>query len=203
MIKSPENKTPVVNRKGAPKRSRPLPGRRNSYDPYSATERDFVRYLDYEGPTVFECRPPPVGYFHPASLGEVRAVFGNLSPRYVEGIRLVCLAGLSRRQKSRRYLKFGAYVDGCIFLYPLPENLVIYQCPEGLRPDPVHDLRRFGAQWTDDGRRLKLEREGARRYYLESVLLHEIGHHNDHRTKSLSEPFADHFARMTTKTTKA
>ena len=67
-----------------------------------------------------------------------------------------------------------------------------------LKPDTINVYRRAGAAISEagTGTEITFNTEALRRFYLNDVLMHEIGHHNDHqlRAQRKREGFAEWFA---------
>jgi hypothetical protein len=84
-----------------------------------------------------------------------------------------------------------------IYLYPLQASLVEhYGRPP--RPAEYNEARMYGGRWVQRGNRWKLiwTEESVRRFYLDNVLIHELGHLLDNRNTNHRdrERFADWFA---------
>lgn len=137
--------------------------------------------------------PAPKGYVYPCTLGEVKRQLRRVPPEYTEGLWQVRLSNQIRRYRDRD----GDYLDGEIRLFPYPERLTF---PVSPRPNDPWDQEwlAWGAQVVDDAgiRSLQWSRDALRRYILDHVLLHELGHHYAaHRGLPDSERAAERLAR--------
>lgn len=84
-----------------------------------------------------------------------------------------------------------------VYLYPIEESLVeTYTRPP--KPEQVIEAKMYGGVWTQDGKlwRLSWTEHALRDFYLNNVLIHEIGHVNDtrNRNQNARERYADWFA---------
>lgn len=154
-------------------------------------------------PPRVEARAPRPGHLHPASAAEVRARLAALGPRFFYGLTLVELAqGQPGRTVFGRFTPIGQLR---LFDVPTPP----WRLP-GLSVDDALRLLRAGARVDlpdPDRPEVVVDWPGTtlRDFYLDEVLLHELGHHAlQHftgkrrppraRTKD-HEAFAERFAR--------
>jgi hypothetical protein len=118
--------------------------------------------------------PPPKGHIYPCTARELKRQLRRVPPRYLEGLRQIRFSNQIRRFRDRD----ADYLDGEIRLFPYPERLIF---PASPRPHDPWDQEwlAWGAQVVDDGgvRSLQWTPAALRRYILEHVLLHELGHH--------------------------
>ncbi|HEY0983415.1 MULTISPECIES: hypothetical protein [unclassified Schlesneria] len=138
------------------------------YEPQQRSTIDFVE------------EAPGAGYFHPVTVDEIRERLAQLPSTFTEGIEVVQLSGMTR--KRRLFPLYGMQWGPNVYLYPVEESLVeSYLNPP--RPDQLVEARMFGAQWSQSGHEWKLTwtRETIRDFYLNNVLIHEVGHVNDTR----------------------
>jgi hypothetical protein len=82
-------------------------------------------------------------------------------------------------------------------LYPVEENLVEHYAKPPC-PAVYNEARMFGGRWIQEGSGWSLEwtRPALEDFYLNNVLIHELGHLVDHRNNSYRdrERFAEWFA---------
>jgi len=85
-----------------------------------------------------------------------------------------------------------------IYLYPIEEELVEYydQAPT---PNQMNEARMFGGRWTQDrgtAWRLVWSERAIKDFYLNNILIHELGHLLDGRNNSYvdRERYAEWFA---------
>ena len=135
------------------------------------------------------------GFVHPVTLLDVRERVAQLPERYRCSIEVI---QLSRMTKKRSLFPcYGMQWGPSVYLYPIEESLVeTYVRPP--RPEQVIEAKMFGGRWVQEGGvwRLYWTPETIRDYYLNNVLIHEIGHVNDQRNTNFDarERFANWFA---------
>lgn len=153
---------------------------------YEPQQRDSIEYVE---------EPAGIGYFHPVTVEDVQKRLAELPPSLTSGIEVIQLSGMTR--KRRLFPLYGMQWGPNIYLYPVEESLVeTYLNPP--RPDQLVEARMFGAEWLQIGDEwnLKWTRETIRDFYLNNVLIHEVGHVNDTRNTNAHkrEQFAIWFA---------
>jgi hypothetical protein len=84
-----------------------------------------------------------------------------------------------------------------IYLYPIEENRIeTFSRPP--RPAQVIEARMYGGRWVQRGREWQLvwSEEAIRDYYLNNILVHELGHLVDDRNTGYQdrERYAEWFA---------
>jgi hypothetical protein len=141
-------------------------------------------------------QPAGDGYRHVISAEDVRHRLAQLPPRLVGPLGVVQFSQMTR--KKRRAPCYGMQWGSTIYLYPIEETLVETFCHP---PKPAQRIEAamFGARWqpADGGRwQLVWTEEAIRDFYLNNVLIHELGHILDNRNSSHRdrERFAEWFA---------
>ncbi|MGA2588611.1 MAG: hypothetical protein ABSH32_01725 [Bryobacteraceae bacterium] len=123
-------------------------------------------------------QPPRAGFHHPAGKHEILEMLRAIGPLAIYGLRSIELV---RAPTSRAAtVAFGRYrAPGRIVLYEQP--LPPWRLPGLIAPATRRSLERTGALLTmlpDAGATIvDWPEETLRRFMLEEVLLHEIGHH--------------------------
>lgn len=147
------------------------------------------------GKLRFVVQPAGKNYLHPVTTDEVRARLAELPQQFSRGVEVVQLSRMTR--KRRTFPCYGMQWGQTVYLYPIEASLVeLYVRP----PNPAQEIeaRMFGAEWGRDGRywTLAWTPERIRDFYLNNVLIHEVGHINDQRNSSYRdrERFANWFA---------
>lgn len=138
---------------------------------------------------------PGTGYIHVVTPEEVRQRLSQLPAGLLRGLEVVQLSGMTRKRLS--FPCYGMQWGSAIYLYPIEESLEeSYFRPPS--PQQLIEARMYGGTWINDGAkwRLRWTQEAIRDFYLNNVLIHEVGHINDSRnTRSLDrERFANWFA---------
>jgi hypothetical protein len=118
--------------------------------------------------------PAPKGYIYPCTVGDLKRQLRRVPPEYLDGLWQIRLSNQVRRYRDRD----GDYLDGEIRLFPYPERLIFPASPKPNDPWDQEWLA-WGARIVDDAgvRSLQWTPEALRRFILDHVLLHELGHH--------------------------
>lgn len=135
------------------------------------------------------------GFRHLLTEDDVRARLAQLPGWMVEPLEVVQFSRMTR--KKRHAPCYGMQWGNTIYLYPIEEALVETFCqPPG--PAQKIEAAMYGARWEPTGGtwRLIWTEDTARDFYLNNVLIHELGHILDNRNTSTKdrERFAEWFA---------
>ena len=126
---------------------------------------------------------------------DVRRRLAQLPEWMVRPLQVVQLSQMTR--KKRRAPCYGMQWGNAIYLYPIEESLV-----ESFRqpPKPAQRIEAsmYGASWANEGGKWRLiwTEQSIRDFYLNNVLIHELGHILDSRNTSHRdrERYAEWFA---------
>jgi hypothetical protein len=140
-------------------------------------------------------QPAGSSYLHPVSVEEVRARVARLPTEFTRQIEVIQLSSMTRKRQF--FPLYGMQWGPNIYLYPMEASLTeIYRRPP--TPQQLVEARMFGGEWSQVGGewRLSWTPDTIRDFYLNNVLIHEIGHVNDQRnTNSIArERYANWFA---------
>lgn len=135
------------------------------------------------------------GFRHVVTEEEVRARLARLPAWMVQPLEVVQLSCMTK--KKLRSPCYGMQWGSTIYLYPMEESLVeTFSQP----PKPAHKIEAamYGARWETRRGQWKLiwTEEALRDFYLNNVLIHELGHILDNRNTSYRdrERYAEWFA---------
>jgi hypothetical protein len=139
--------------------------------------------------------PAGQGYIHPVSIAEIRERLAQLPAHLVSGLEVLQLSRMTR--KRRTFPCYGMQWGTSVYLYPIEESLVEpYVRPP--KPAQLIEAEMFGGKWAKEGDvwTLTWTPESIRDFYLNNVLIHEIGHINDQRNSNYQdrERYANWFA---------
>lgn len=140
-------------------------------------------------------QPAGTGYIHPVTADDVRERVLQLPAEFQEKLQVVQFSRMTR--KRRLFPCYGLQWGSAVYLYPIEESLeeVYVRAP---RPAQRIESEMYGGRWVQDGPlwRLIWTENTIRDFYLNNVLIHEIGHINDQRNTTFRkrEQFADWFA---------
>ncbi len=144
---------------------------------------------------AFVVQSPGPGFLHPVTADEIRDRLRQLPAPFTRGIEVIQFSRMTH--KRRLFPCYGMQWGPNIYLYPIEESLVeTYVRPP--RPQQWIEAKMFGGTWSQDGDlwRLAWTQETIRDFYLNNVLIHEIGHVNDRRNTNFDnrERYANWFA---------
>ncbi len=125
-------------------------------------------------------QPAGDGYIHPVTIEDVRQRIAELPVRFTQPIEVVQFSAMTRKRSL--FPLYGMQWGPNIYLYPIEASLQeTYRRPP--TPQQLIEARMFGGVWKQEGRiwTLSWARESIRDFYLNNVLVHEIGHVNDSR----------------------
>jgi hypothetical protein len=142
-------------------------------------------------------RTEPAGedYIHPVTVEEVTERIAQLPKRFLQHLEVVQFSRMTR--KRALFPCYGMQWGTAVYLYPIEASLTeIYAGAP--RPEQLIEARMYGGTWEQEGRgwRLIWTPEAIRDFYLNNVLIHEIGHTVDDRNSSFQdrERYANWFA---------
>lgn len=141
-------------------------------------------------------QPPGDGFVHAVTSGEVRDRLALLPSQFLETLEVVQLSQMTRKKKT--FPCYGMQWGPTLYLYPVNEGLIeyFYRPP---RPAEIVEATMFGAKWRQESSSMWLlewTAETIRDFYLNNVLIHELGHLLDSRNTSYvdRERYAEWFA---------
>lgn len=148
-----------------------------------------------DGKLLCIVQEPSAGYVHPIKEAETRDRIAQLPSQFREGVEYVQFSRMTR--KRRLFPCYGLQWGTAVYLYPIESNLEeLYCCAPS--PQQKIETERFGGRWIQDGSHWWLiwTERTIHDFYLNNVLIHEIGHINDHRNTNFAdrERYADWFA---------
>jgi hypothetical protein len=135
----------------------------------------------------------PEGYIFPCSIAEIRKSLMEIPTEHLSGIKRIRLSGQKVTNAD------ASYIDGTINIYAIPRDLKFIfteKPPESL----LKEYSRFGARWEVLGENWYCywRLDSFKKYILEHVLFHELGHHIDDflslRRSFGKEKFAERYA---------
>lgn len=138
---------------------------------------------------------PGPGFRHAVTPEEVRDRIALLPAEFVRNLDVVQFSGMTRKRRTSPC--YGMQWGTAIYLYPIEENFV-EQHVTPPQPQQAIEARMYGGEWSQQGELwlLAWTAESIRDFYLNNVLIHEIGHLNDPRNSKPAdrERFANWFA---------
>jgi hypothetical protein len=135
----------------------------------------------------------PDGYIYPCSVQELKKVLTSIPLEHLKGIKRIRLSAQKVTNAD------ASYNNGTINIYAVPKDVKFVfaeKPPEFI----VKEYSRFGAKWEamGDNWYCYWKAENFKKYILEHVLFHELGHHIDDylsmRGRMGKEKFAERYA---------
>ena len=150
---------------------------------------------------------PSRDFFFPATIEEIKETLNKLPKEHTENLTHVWLRKVKKKDYENSETFQGSFICGSgvnlIVLYPFPADLIM----RFDKKPSQNKLKRYSPYTSDliqkEGQwHLKWTKMGIKKYYLEGLLLHEIGHHIDSyyqrywskAYKNKCEKFADNYA---------
>lgn len=160
------------------------------FDPYHAEVRSAltlrIRPTLRFGPDRIPIYDLPLaaGFIRPYLSTDVRTALEAVPVPFLNGLRGVYLLGGRKRQlqtASSSLFRYGCYVRGSIFLHAFPTSLLRMALGGAITPSQRREFEAVGAVVESAGRSTSVTfgDDSLRRFFLEDVLLHEVGHHVD------------------------
>jgi len=166
-----------------------------SYREPFAPPEDWHEPVGREGYRIIQ-QPPGEGYRHIVTPAEIRARLSTVPKHFLEDLEVVQLSRVTRKKQS--FPCYGMQWGSALYLYPLEETLVetFYEPPH---PNLVNEAKMYGGRWEQPGPlvwTLTWTEDTARDFYLNNILIHELGHLIDDRNSTYAdrERYAEWFA---------
>jgi hypothetical protein len=170
-------------------------GQTNARLPYMPPENWYEPTESGRGYRIVE-EPAGPGYRHVVTEAEIRARLARLPSEFVRPLEVVQLSRMTRKKHSVPL--YGMQWGAALYLYPIETNLTeTYDTPP--KPAQLTETRMYGGRWEQQARNrwaLVWTEEAVKDFYLNNILIHELGHLLDRRnTRSVErERFAEWFA---------
>ena len=175
-------------------------GQRNEQLPFAPPEdwHEPAEDRDGDDPHDFEIvvQPPGPGYEHVLTADEIRDRLAQLPPSFVEPLEVVQLSRMTR--KKERFSCYGMQWGCALFLYPLEESRIeTHNRPP--KPAQRIEAEMYGGRWDQETKNswtLAWSENTLKDFYLNNILIHELGHLLDERNTSYvdRERYAEWFA---------
>ena len=153
---------------------------------HESRNRDRIRFL---------VQSPGSGFIHPLTADDIRQRLALLPKSIVDKVEVIQLSRMTR--KRQLFPCYGMQWGSTVYLYPIEESLVETYTHAPTPPQQV-EARMFGGQWSEASGEWNLTwtPEALKDFYLNNVLIHEIGHVLDDRNTRTEdrERYANWFA---------
>jgi hypothetical protein len=139
---------------------------------------------------------PGEGYVHVVTPEQVRARLAEVPQEFLKGLEVIQFSRMTRKKQS--FPCYGMQWGATLYLYPLEESLEEwFTAPP--RPEIYNEARMYGGTWDEPAPgswRLSWSQETIEDFYLNNILIHELGHLVDDRNTAYEEreQYAEWFA---------
>ncbi len=184
-----------TRRRGVPAHKRARSLKRNLKLPFVPPE-DWHEPTDEQDGYRIVVQPPGAGFRHILTPEDVRRRLADFPDWMLADLDVVQLSRMTRKKQS--FPCYGMQWGSSLYLYPIEESLVeYYNCPP--TPAQVNEARMYGGVWSETSPGvwgLRWTEETVRDYYLNNILIHELGHLVDGRNTGYvaRERYAEWFA---------
>jgi hypothetical protein len=182
-------------RRGVPLSKRARRIERHQRLPFVPPENWYEPREDGEGFMIL-VQSPGNGFRHVVTPDEVRARLAELPERFVEPLETLQFSRMTRKKQS--FPCYGMQWGAAVYLYPIEDCLEeTYSAPP--KPCQINEARMFGGRWVhapDGSWKLVWTERAVKDFYLNNILIHELGHLLDDRnSRSVDrERYAEWFA---------
>jgi hypothetical protein len=149
----------------------------------------------HDGYRIVVQQPGP-GFRHILTPDDVRRRLAEFPAWMLANLEVVQFSRMTRKKQS--FPCYGMQWGSSLYLYPIEENLIeYYTCPP--TPNQVNEARMYGGHWSQSSRGvwgLAWTEESVHDFYLNNILIHELGHLVDARNTGYvaRERYAEWFA---------
>lgn len=139
---------------------------------------------------------PGEGFRHVVTPGEIRERLKQMPAPMVEGLEVIQLSRMTRKKQS--FPCYGMQWGSTLYLYPIEDSLTEFYT-KAPRPQQLNEARMYGGRWIQHSAtewKLVWTEAAIKDFYLNNILIHELGHLLDNRNTSYTdrERFAEWFA---------
>lgn len=184
----------VHSRRGSPLSNRARTTQRNVEAPYMPPETWHAPHGDGRA-YKFVVQQPGEGFRHVLTPDEIRARLAQLPAKFLEKLEVIQLCRMTRKKAS--FPCYGMQWGTTLYLYPIEESLVEEYTAPPSNAQRI-EAKMYGAEWhCDRGTwRLRWEEATIKDFYLNNILIHELGHILDDRNGRAvdRERYAEWFA---------
>ncbi|WP_018996199.1 hypothetical protein [Hirschia maritima] len=184
-------------------------------------ENVFARCHSLSPPSKFETKPiliednPSKGYFFPLTVSECWQSIQSLPDFEYSGLTHIWCRRPSSKKQQKEEQPFAEFVCGsgvrAIIIYPWPINMVMPLGTKKPNNSVLNEFKKFDAEVIRTAQNwvVKFSLHNLRKYYVDALILHEVGHHVDwyqrHWSKANSKKlndFANQYAVQRTATSR-
>lgn len=184
-----------ARRRNAPANKRARGVKRNLKLPFVPPEDWYELCESHDGYRIVLQQAGP-GFRHILTPADVRNRLSELPGWMLAELEVVQLSRMTRKKQS--FPCYGMQWGASVYLYPIEESLTEhYTCPP--TPNQINEARMYGGRWSQTSHgvwTLAWTEQSVRDFYLNNILIHELGHLVDARNTGYvaRERFAEWFA---------
>jgi hypothetical protein len=174
---------------------RPQFGATNVREPFAPPEDWHEPRTDGKGYRIV-VQDPGEGYIHVVTPAQVRERLSRVPQEFLKGLEVIQFSRMTRKKQS--FPCYGMQWGSTLYLYPLEESLEEwFTVPP--RTEVINESKMYGGRWDEPAPgswRLTWSPEAIQDFYLNNILIHELGHLIDDRNTGYTdrERFAEWFA---------
>jgi hypothetical protein len=173
----------------------PQSGASNLREPFAPPE-DWHEPTNNDGKYRVIVQPPGEGYVHVVTPAQIRERLASVPQEFLRGLEVVQLSRMTRKKQS--FPCYGMQWGATLYLYPLETSLEEwFNTPP--RTETYNEARMYGGRWDEPATgqwRLTWTKKAIEDFYLNNILIHELGHLVDERNSGYAERerYAEWFA---------
>lgn len=184
-----------MKHRNQPKSRRANVGYQSTMQPFSPPE-DWYETTESGSGYRIVVQPPGEGYRHIVTPQDIRNRLAQVPPHFLRDLEVVQLSQMTRKKQS--FPCYGMQWGTTLYLYPLEEGLV-EQFGSPPKPNLKMEAEMYGGKWDEVEPgvwTLTWTKRTIRDFYLNNILIHELGHLIDNRNTGYSdrERYAEWFA---------
>lgn len=140
-------------------------------------EHSLLKPTEFDKCPIYMVENPSKDFYFPITIDDIENVLNQLPQEEVSCITHIWLRKTNFKDNCQGYFTVGGGIYA-IVLYPFPKNNKIFFG----KKKPSHRIQKWYKGYASEPFRekdnwyIKLTEESAKRYYLERLLMHEIGH---------------------------
>jgi hypothetical protein len=194
-LRQPKNARVTNTVRWSRRARRPQFGTQNVREPFAPPE-DWHEPRGDDRAYRIVVQPPGEGYCHVVTPEQVRERLARAPQEFLKGLEVVQFSRMTRKKQS--FPCYGMQWGSTLYLYPLEDTLEEwFTVPP--RTEVVNEARMYGGQWDEPSTgawRLSWSKAAIEDFYLNNILIHELGHLVDDRNTGYAarERYAEWFA---------
>ena len=184
-----------MKHRNQPKSRRANVGYQTTMQPFSPPENWYEPTEKGNGYRII-VQNPGEGYRHILTPQDIRNRLAQLPQHFLRGLEVIQLSQMTRKKQG--FPCYGMQWGSTLYLYPLEVSLV-EQFGSPPKPNLKLEAEMYGGRWSEPEPgtwTLTWSKKAIRDFYLNNILIHELGHLIDDRNSTYTdrERYAEWFA---------